>query len=199
MSAATRQSAEAPGAGEEPSPADGLARRAKAISMAAGDAGSIFNPPLDNPLAVFRPHWHIYLPTAVIALLYAFGWLLLVAIGRIDTGLARLFVVVLAVGVPLLLAHAFLRYQTIRIEVLEGAIRFHRGWPAEGPVVMPCSMIRAVRVRRGLSGRLFGGGTVALDLITGDRTAIADMRDPDGACAAIEDVCGPAISSASTI
>ena len=41
-------------------------------------------------------------------------------------------------------------------------------------------------VKRGLSGRLFGGGTVVLNLTTGSRVVIADLGEPDEAKREVE-------------
>ena len=98
--------------------------------------------------------------------------------GMAGGGLARLFIVVLAVGVPILFAHAFLRYQTITIELFEDYLQYHTGWPKSEPVKLPYGMVRNARYTRGLSGRLFGGGTVVLRLIGGGVVGIADVESP---------------------
>ena len=71
----------------------------------------------EDGVPLFAAHWHLYIPTIIIAALYSLIWLMLFLTGNAGTDLARLFVVVMTVGVPLLAAHAFLRYQTIRIQV----------------------------------------------------------------------------------
>jgi hypothetical protein len=137
-------------------------------------------------MPVFRARWQLFLPTAAIAILYAAVWLYLYASGRADFALARLVVIVMAIGVPLLAAHAFLRYETIRLQVLPKAVRYHPGWPRDLPTDMPFELIEQVRVKHGLSGLIFGGGTLIMDLTTGDRVAVADLSDPEGAKAQIE-------------
>lgn len=126
-------------------------------------------------------HWHIFAPTCAIALLYSVAWIVLALLGKSDTGLARLFIVVMAVGVPLLAAHAFIRYQTIRLQISKDGVLCHPGWPKELPINIPLQMISSVRIRRGLSDRLFGGGTVIIELVTGGQIAIADLSDPEDA------------------
>ncbi|MGI9350821.1 MAG: hypothetical protein ACR2O3_04600 [Rhizobiaceae bacterium] len=128
---------------------------------------------------LFVAHWHIFAPTLVIAILYSAAWLFLAVTGKSETGLARLFIVVMAVGVPFLAAHAFLRYQTIRLQVSDGHAYCHPGWPKELPIDVPLSIIKEVKVRRGLSGYLFGGGTVILDLVTEGSVVVADISEPD--------------------
>ncbi|GIL02963.1 MAG: hypothetical protein BroJett030_28620 [Alphaproteobacteria bacterium] len=143
---------------------------------------------LDDAAAVpvYRARWQLFLPTAAIALLYAAAWTYLYSTGRSDFALARLVIIVMAIGVPLLAAHAFLRYATIRLQVLANAVRYHPGWPRDLPVDMPFELIERVRVKRGLSGLIFGGGTLVMDLTTGAKAAVADLADPDGARAQVE-------------
>jgi membrane protein YdbS with pleckstrin-like domain len=102
-----------------------------------------------------------------------------------DTNLARLFIVVMAVFVPLLAAHAFLRYQTIRVQVNEDCLFCHPGWPKDLPLEVPIAMIEDVVVKRGLSGRLFGGGTLVLHLVAENKVVIADLAEPDEAKKAV--------------
>lgn len=134
---------------------------------------------------LFAAGWPIFIPTTVIAILYFCAWLFLVLVGKADTGLARLFIIVMSVGVPLLAAHAFLRYQTIRLQVDEGHLLCHPGWPKELPVDVPFAVIEKVKVRYGLTGKLFDCGTVIIRLTTGGEVAIADLSRPHNAKRAI--------------
>ncbi|MEM9278099.1 MAG: PH domain-containing protein [Pseudomonadota bacterium] len=133
----------------------------------------------DSGVPLFVAHWHIFAPTIAIGILYSAAWGFLAMLGKADSGLARLFIAVMAVGVPLLAAHAFLRYQTIRLQVSEGHAFCHPGWPKELPVDVPLSVIKQVKVRRGLFGRLFGGGTLIIDLVTEGSVVVADLAEPD--------------------
>ncbi len=135
---------------------------------------------------LFSAHWHLFVPTTVIAILYAAMWIVLVAVGKIDSNLARMFVIVMAVGVPLLTAHAFLRYQTIRLQVNENNVLCHPGWPKDQPVEITPDLISSIVVKRGLSGLVFGGGTLVMSLTTGSKMVIADLDKPEEAKAAIE-------------
>ncbi|MEM9331893.1 MAG: PH domain-containing protein [Pseudomonadota bacterium] len=130
---------------------------------------------------LFSAHWHIFVPTLAIGILYSLAWLFMAIVGKSDSGLARLFIVVMAVGVPLLAAHAFLRYQTIRLQISDGHVFCHPGWPKELPIDVPLQVIREAKVRRGLSGRLFGGGTLILDLVTEGNVVVADLAEPEKA------------------
>lgn len=140
----------------------------------------------DGGVPFFTAHWHLFIPTVVIAVLYSFAWFIFAIIGRGDSSLARLFVVVMAVGVPLLAVHAFLRYETIRLQISDGHVKCHPGWPKDLPIDLPVTLIREVVIKRGLSGRLFGGGTIVMNLTTGSRVVIADLGNPEAAKAAIE-------------
>lgn len=136
-------------------------------------------------IPLFSAHWHIFAPTIIILIAYSFSWLLLAMADMSDSNLARLFIVVMAVFVPLLAAHAFLRYQTIRVQVNDDCLFCHPGWPKDLPIEVPISMVKSVTVKRGLSGRLFGGGTLVLQLVAENKIIIADLAEPEKAKDAI--------------
>jgi len=137
---------------------------------------------------LFIAHWHIFIPTIVITIIYFIAWIVLHASGMGSSGLARICFIVIAIGAPFLGAYAFLRYQTIRVQINENDIICHPGWPKDLPIDVPISIISKVRVRRGLAGRLFGGGTLLLQLTTGSTVSIPDLRDVQDARAMIEDI-----------
>lgn len=134
---------------------------------------------------LFSAHWHIFAPTIVILLAYSFAWGLLAMADMSGTNLARLFIVVMSVFVPLLAAHAFLRYQTIRLQVNDDCLFCHPGWPKDMPIEVPAAMIQSVLVKRGISGRLFGGGTLVVHLVAENKVVIADLAEPEQAQDAI--------------
>lgn len=134
---------------------------------------------------LFTSHWHIFAPTLIIMITYSFSWVFLASVGMSDTHLARLFIVVMAVFVPLLAAHAFLRYQTIRLQVCTSSVMCHSGWPKEYPVEIPFAMIEDIVIKRGLSGRIFGGGTLVLELPASNKVVVTDLAKPDEAKSAI--------------
>ncbi len=138
----------------------------------------------------YRAHWHIFVPTIVICILYIAGWVTLYLMDKSQGDLARLFIVVLAVGVPLLFAHAFLRYQTISIKIFETHLQYHTGWPRAEPVRLPYGLIDKIKYTRGLSGRVFGGGTVILQLVAGEAIGIADVEKPAAATAKVAELMG---------
>jgi len=147
---------------------------------------------LEKPEAIsagvplYCAHWHIFIPTIVIAIIYFISWIVLHAIGMGQTGLARICFIVIAVGAPFLGAYAFLRYQTIRVQINENDIICHPGWPKDLPIDVPISIISRVRVKRGLAGRFFGGGTLMLQLSTGSTISIPDLRNVGDACRMID-------------
>ncbi|MCP4184936.1 MAG: PH domain-containing protein [Hyphomicrobiales bacterium] len=129
-----------------------------------------------QPMHIYKAHWQIFAPTFVICFLYLAGWVILFILGKSGDSLARLFIVVLAVGVPILFAYAFLRYQTISIEIFDKYLRYHSGWPKADPVVIPYALIKNADFSKNLTGRLFGGGTVTLQLDPEKFISIADVE-----------------------
>ena len=155
--------------------------------MLEADSGLILekNEAQHQGVPLFSAHWHIFAPTMIILVAYSISWLMLSLAGKSDSNLARLFIVVMSVGVPLLAAHAFLRYQTIRLQVNKDCLFCHPGWPKDLPIEVPITMVEKVVVKRGLSGRLFGGGTIVLNLKAENKVVIADLSDPEAAKEAI--------------
>lgn len=150
------------------------------------DAGDFEASPADS----YRAGWQVFIPTVAIAVLYSVAWLYLYHEGEQNGSLARLLLIVLAVGVPLVAAHAFLRHQTIRIQVMSKGIRYHPGWPRDLPVDLPFDLVERIRVKRSLVSWLVDSGTLVIDLTTGERVAIADLHQPDVIRAAVEAAIG---------
>ena len=128
---------------------------------------------------LFCAHWHIFIPTLISFVAYSFAWFFLAITERSDGSLARLFIVVISIGVPLLAGHAFLRYQTIRLQVNADRLLCHPGWPKEIPIEVPFETIDKVEIKRGLYGHIFDGGTIVIHLKTHGKIAIADLSDPE--------------------
>ncbi len=135
-------------------------------------------PSFDDELPQFRAHWQVFFPTLVIALVYLVVWLYLALLGMTDSKLAKLAVIAIALLVPLLAVQALLRKQTVCVQVLDGHIRYHPGWPRRIASDIPADLVRNVVVKRGLAGRLFGGGTLRINLVTGQHVSISDMKEP---------------------
>ena len=149
----------------------------------------------DAPSKTYGARWQIFIPTLAILTLYSFAWLYLYANEQQGTSLARLLLIVLTIGVPLLAAHAFLRYQTIRVQVMSRGIRYHPGWPKDLPVDLPYDLIDRLRVKKSLVSALTRSGTLVIELTTGEKVAIADLNRPDAVRKAMESAIGriPAI------
>lgn len=130
---------------------------------------------------LFRSHWQIFVPTLIIVAGYGLGLVYFWFTGKTETALFRLFAIILAVGTPLLAAHAFLRYQTVRVRVKPNCIRYHPGWPKDTAVEIPNDLIARLYVKYGLAGGLVRSGTLVIETIAGGRVAIADLKDPERA------------------
>lgn len=129
----------------------------------------------------YHAHWQIFIPTLVILLSYSSGLYALHTMGMTSSALFRLGAIVLGVGVPLLTVHAFLRFSTVRLQFMDRTLRYHKGWPEDASVEVPYELISTMRIKRGLAGRVFGGGTIVIKLTTGTQIAIADIHDTSGA------------------
>lgn len=127
----------------------------------------------------------LFVPTMVVALGYLCMWFFLYVTGNGSGAMARLSIAVLALGVPVLIAHAGLRYVTISIVVGPDHIVAHRGFPIRDEVEISYRAIREVRVRRGISGSLTGAGTILIDRVGGKITVVPDIANPRGARKAI--------------
>lgn len=129
--------------------------------------------------ADFRSDWKIFTPTLVILVSYGISMLYLWAAGRADGALFRLAAIIAGIGVPLLAAHALLRLETICVRLLGDSIQFHRGWPKKNATNIPYDLITNLKVKRGIFGGLFGGGTLVIMTKGGAKIAISDLKYPD--------------------
>lgn len=127
----------------------------------------------------------IFLPTLLIVSGYAAAFALLWVFGRGDGALARLCLLVLAIGGPFLVAHAVLRRFTVRVDVMPHAVYAHSGFPRNAPDEIPYALIRRLTLRRGPVGRLTGSGTLVFEIAGGTSIAVADLARPEQALRAI--------------
>ena len=130
----------------------------------------------------------LFLPVAVVTVGYAvlLAWLWLG--GNLGSNIARLCVIVLAVGVPILIVHAVLRYFTIAIHPHAHAMFIHPGFPRSEPFEIPYPLVRQINIRRGIAGRLLNSGTLIFHLQTGQKIAVCDLQNPDKVRDAIENL-----------
>src|SRR5680860_1227051 len=95
----------------------------------------------------YHAHWQLFVPAVVILCLYSGGLLTLLALDMGSSALFRMFTLVLGVGVPLLGVHAFLRYETVRLQFLEDSLLVHPGWPKDAPSEVPYDLISSLKVK----------------------------------------------------
>jgi len=129
----------------------------------------------------------LVLPILVVTALYGLPLMALLVSGWGDGALARLCILALSLSLPFLIAYAVLRRATARIDVMPHTLLLHPGFPRTGQYVVPYSVIRGVRVRRGLGGRLARSATLVVDLAGGTPFAVSDLADAEAARAAILD------------
>lgn len=135
---------------------------------------------------LFTAHWHVFVPSLIIATLYGLIWYGLIWTGKADFGFARFFIVIMAVLVPLLFAWAFLRFQTIRLQLGAEVISFHGGWPQDQPETITLSEVLEIHTHSGFLSRWFGGGDLVI--VCRDHTQIVPgLADPDHAAEAIRE------------
>lgn len=139
----------------------------------------------EEGVPLFVAHWHLFVPSFVIAVLYLLIWYL-ASISQISSHYSvRLVIVLFAVVVPLILAWAFLRFETIKLQVNPDRLIYHPGWPASVPLDLSLSDISEVKTRKGVLGNLFGGGDVRITTTEGKTAEIKTLREPANASAAI--------------
>ncbi|MGB5948389.1 MAG: hypothetical protein WBG82_03630 [Parvibaculum sp.] len=148
------------------------------------------NAGLSQPLATARAHWTIYLPTMVVAIVWAlvYGW------ARLHEpplkGLGALALAVEVLAVPLLLLFAAIRARVLSVEVRargdgEGPadglreLLLRQGFIHRHEMRVGANEIAFMRVRRSFPQRLFGGGALDMKMVSGDRLWIADLDTPD--------------------
>lgn len=120
----------------------------------------------------------LFAPVIVVAAGYALlsAWLWYAGIS--DSNIARLSIIVLTIGVPILCAHAVLRYFTIRIQLQSGFVLASTGFPRGEPRKIPYQLIRDLVIKRGFAGRLADSGTLVFHLVTGQTIAVCDLARP---------------------
>jgi len=134
-----------------------------------------------------RAHWTIYLPSLVVALVWAaiYGW----AVTRdpVLSGLSSVALLVEALGVPLLLLAAALRARVLRVELRKGGreLYLRSGVLRARDVGIGLAEIAHVRVRHSIPQRVLGGGALDIRLLSGDRIVMTDLDNPAYIAAAI--------------
>lgn len=147
---------------------------------------SMSNPPAFPPPCAAHAHWTIYLPSVVVAAVWAaiYGW----AVTRQPElgGLKAVALAVEGLGVPVLFAFAALRARVLEVRLCEGGVLYLRsGVLAPREVTIGMDEVASVRVRRSLPQRLFGGGALDVKTLSGERVFVADLDRPDMIAAAL--------------
>ncbi len=137
------------------------------------------------PVDSYRVHWTVFLPTVVIAALYGGLWLWFTEVQGASGGVSRAAILVVAVGVPLLLVHAGLRFVNGRLELGADELVARPGWPVRRERHVTYSHVVDLRLRRGLIGRLVDVGSLIVVDHNGDRTVMPDLAEPARVMAAV--------------
>jgi hypothetical protein len=141
-------------------------------------------------IAAARAHWTIYLPSIVVALVWAaiYGW----AETRqpVLAGVRAAALAVEALGVPLLLFFAAVRARVLLLEVRpraggEAVLFARSGFARPREVQVGAQEIASIRVRRSLPQRLFGGGALDLKTLSGESLWFPDLDRPDAIARAL--------------
>ncbi|HEY4345604.1 MAG TPA: PH domain-containing protein [Parvibaculum sp.] len=136
--------------------------------------------------AAARAHWTIYLPSILVALVWAgiYGWA--VRHQPVLAGVRGAALVVEALGVPLLLFFAAVRARVLLVEVRrsdggegEAMLYARSGFLRPREVHIGAREIASARVRRSLPQRLFGGGALDLKTLSGESLFFTDLDKPE--------------------
>ncbi|MEQ8269108.1 MAG: PH domain-containing protein [Parvibaculum sp.] len=134
-----------------------------------------------TPPTLFRAHWTIYLPSLVVAAVWAGVYLWADTREPPLAAIRSVALAIEAVVVPLLLLHAFMRARSLRVAIADGALDAQWGFPWRRRLALPLRDIAAAQVRPSIAQRIFGGGALALTLGNGKRHLIADLDEPEAA------------------
>ncbi len=123
----------------------------------------------------------LFLPALVVAAGYGALLAALVLADRGNGPLARVCMIVVVIGVPLLLAYAGLRLSTTRLTLHAAYLEAHPGFPARDPVTVPYAAVSRATVRRGLSGWITGAGSLMIERDNGLPVTVSGLSSPDAA------------------
>ncbi|MES1991699.1 MAG: PH domain-containing protein [Pseudomonadota bacterium] len=131
-----------------------------------------------------RAHWTIYLPSALVALVWAciYVWAAMHGLA----GLRSLSIAVGVIGVPCLVFFAAVRARILGVSVQgNGVLTLRSGFLRPREISVGLSEIVSVRVRRSVMQRLFGGGALDVKTMSGERILVNDLDRPEDIAAAL--------------
>lgn len=161
--------------------------------MDRADSQIVTSPPVSSETSR-RVAWKasafaLFLPGLVVAAGYAALWAVLHVNGRGEGALARVCLMVLVIGVPILLAYAGLRLSTTRLTLRGVHLEAHPGFPARDPVIVAYPSVTGVSLRRGLSGWITGAGSLVIERENGAPVVVSGLSFPDAALADLTARC----------
>jgi uncharacterized membrane protein YdbT with pleckstrin-like domain len=145
------------------------------------------NPVVSEPLSAAHAHWTIYLPSLVVALVWAGVYLIAVWHQPVLEGLRALALAVEGLIVPILLFFAAVRARVLTAEMRDEGTRLYvrSGFFRPQEISIGVSEIATVRVRRSLPQRFFGGGALDIKTLSGERVFVSDLDRPGVVAAAL--------------
>jgi len=124
-------------------------------------------------------HWTVFLPTVVVFLLYGGAWVVLICVGKGNTALAKISLLVILIVVPVLAIHAYLRFVSLGLMVGQDFVLYRQGWLRPRWKRLRIEDLSGVTVLQGPAGRWFGGGGVILSKTDGSDVCLYDLADPE--------------------
>ena len=120
-------------------------------------------------------HWSIFLPAAVVALLWAAIYLWANGWTPRLSGIASLSLAVEAIIVPLLILHAWGRTWALGVRVGARGLEARAGFPRRQRIEVGAREISSVRFRQTPLQRLLGAGSIELRMESGASIRLDDL------------------------
>ena len=140
----------------------------------------------EEGVSLFTAHMHVFVPSAVLCVTYFAVWYIASVTQISSTPIMRAIIVIFAIVMPLMIAWAFLRFETIRLQVHDDHLVYHTGWPTGAPKELPFNEISGYEVRKGFLANLLGGGDLKITARPDVSVTIRSLRDSQLAMVAIE-------------
>jgi len=134
--------------------------------------------PAKDDTVRFKAHWTIFLPAMTVTLIYGGLWVFLLIVGKGDTELARILLLVLLLVAPVLLVRAYLRLVSFSLHVGRQALSYRRGWIRPRWHRLQINSLTSVRASVNPLGRIFGGGALIITRLDGGDIRLYDVASP---------------------